>query len=297
MLSGLVGEERNESKQKKKLQDVKSMKPTIVFDIDDCLTIHGAFGLSKEFDRKKAQTFAKQVEKTTSLGLTPMILDFDSVSCLHFLLPHWLPCFRLILSWKWHIALFSAGFKARNVSFRNELCNLLKIKREDCPVFSREDCVQDGEVKKDKLASILHGPLKKSLAKIGLDIQHSLLIDNDFTYCHSDEWPQWILGFGDSVLLEQEIKQWYEKGTTLLQPQLQKIPCLKNSLRTMGFLDLCRSDMAKSKISLQNTVRWYLPSSEHLMKYGYWTSVREMKDFYTECEERGMNLLKISCVM
>lgn len=181
--------------------------PTLVLDIDDCFAVTHE-GKQDALLEKRIQT---QFPGSSCWNLVFQDSENDQELhvLLHFVAAGWLPCLRMIVcQWRWKLALFSSGILARNKLVRTHLAQELKLEEKDILLFSRNDLVESK--KADSCPGRCIGNRKKDLQYVGLDVEESLLVDDDPSYVVApDQWPQLIVPSSGGYW---ELKYWFRES-------------------------------------------------------------------------------------
>jgi hypothetical protein len=157
---------------------------TILFDIDDTLCQLIALKATPT----KNEAFLAECKKQYDCDV---FVHEDEKTWGHLIHDGWITCIQKVLSWEWRVGLFSAGSRIRNVGFRNWLAKKLGVVEDSILCFSREDLKRS----------------KKSICHIGLDLDHTLLIDDDPDNVPLEEAPQCILQDDTTRDYSQWLKQ------------------------------------------------------------------------------------------
>jgi hypothetical protein len=233
-----------------------NLNPTLVLDLDDCVTVK---------HRKKAnpllnQRIQERFPDSRCWDLTFKV-DGEQIEAMHFVAPGWIPCLKVIVhEWKWNLAIFSSGCVERNKLVRFHLAQELKLSEDDISLFSKHNLVDydkyESKGTENWIPSRYYGTYKKDLEHVGLDLQETLLVDDDPSYVIApDQWPQLIVESNGGY---SELASWFSsekcRVDTTAVSRFLNIP-----FQVLGFVSECRERKLAQGASLRSILKTLLP--------------------------------------
>lgn len=244
------------------------MQPTILFDIDDTFCIHLETKSGKE--DKSTRQIIKKCRKSYHAPVFMYQGPADSHH-LHMIFPDWLLCFQVLLDWGWQWGFFSAGCALRNEALRDWVAQELKVQPNRILCFSRDHMEMEGGK---------GGESRKSLCGIGLDLEHSLLVDDVPENVHTKEEPQCILNRSDTKQMSKSLQEAYESQRELIYPAfLKNQGGLEFPLQVTALLLACKDHMTSHRTTLRTAAAQFLQSERYLdMNQDWITRARQLLD-------------------
>jgi hypothetical protein len=257
----------------------------IVFDIDDLLSVN--IEISSKVESKVA-LFIKALEQSFP-GSQVFLLSFETERVkrlfLHLIPDGWIQCLKLLISWKWRFAFFSGGLEVRNRAFVSQIETLLDL--PNILYFSRGNLMFSKE-KND----FFDDHYKKDLVHVGLELENSLLIEDNIAYCVKSQWPNLILPNGEANKVSAFLKSSWQKGKLVKsETKVKSVHFFQFPFYTMGFLHMCKNQMEQDRLSLRKTLIQFIPKlDEPLSNVLINLSMTDKNRWFLTCYQTGKKI-------